>query len=71
MPSPKKIASQKAWEQANIRRITVKINVKTEKEIADWLENKLNKQGYIKSLIEADMRKSVQTDTEVDKESKE
>lgn len=68
MPSPKKIASQKAWEQANIRRITVKINVKTEKEIADWLEEKPNKQGYVKSLIEADMNASKQTAANADSE---
>lgn len=66
MPTPKKLASQKAWEQANIRRITIKINTKSEKEMANWLEGKPNKQGYVKSLIEADMNASKQTATNVD-----
>lgn len=70
MPTPKKLASQKAWEQANIRRITVKINTKSEKEMADWLEEKPNKQGYVKSLIEADMNASKQTAANVDSEEK-
>lgn len=56
MPSAKKIASHTAWERKNIRRILIKINLQTEKPMADWLEKKKNKQGYIKSLIEADMK---------------
>lgn len=55
MPSKERNAYFAQWERENIRRITVKINIQTESEMASWLEEKPNKQSYIKALISADM----------------
>jgi len=56
MSDEKKNSYHTAWERENIRKIIIKINRQTEKPMAEWLEKKPNKQGYIKALIEADMK---------------
>ena len=43
------------YEKENIRQIRLKINRKTEPELLEWIEKQENIQGYIKSLIMADM----------------
>lgn len=39
------------WQKENYRRITVKMNKVTEKEILDYLEQSGNMQGIIKDAI--------------------
>ncbi len=46
------------WERKNVRKVLIKINLQTERAMAEWMENKPNMQGYIKSLIKADMENS-------------
>ena len=63
MPKKKKLTNkQKAYiveyNKNNTRRIAFTLNYNTEKEMIDYLENIPNKNGYIKSLIAADMAKN-------------
>jgi hypothetical protein len=51
-----KRASQK-YMQENRQQVNFAINRKTEPELYEWIKNQENKQGYIKSLILADMEK--------------
>ena len=45
------------YEKENIRQIRLKINRKTEPQLLAWVEKQENIQGYIKRLIEEDMKK--------------
>lgn len=45
------------YKKENQRQVMIKINRKTEPEMLDWIEQQGNLQGYIKSLILADMNK--------------
>lgn len=45
------------YRKENMRCVQVKFNRKTEPELAEWIDNQDNIQGYIKSLILADMEK--------------
>lgn len=45
------------YVKENQRQIMLKVNKKTEPELYEWMEPIENKQGYIKSLILADMEK--------------
>lgn len=45
------------YQKANIRRITVKLNRKTDQKLIDKIDSVDNVQGYIKKLIEADIEK--------------
>lgn len=45
------------YQKANIRRITVKLNRKTDQKLIEKIDSVDNVQGYIKSLIEADIEK--------------
>lgn len=64
MPNTKKNTYHDAWERENIRKFPIKFNKQTEKELVDWLEKKSNRQAYVKSLIEADMKASKRTETD-------
>ena len=44
-------------DKACRRQISLNLNVKYDKEILAWLDEKPNKQGYIKKLIIDDMQK--------------
>lgn len=44
-----------AYDKAHARWINMKFNLKTDADILDYLDSKPNKQGYIKSLIRADI----------------
>lgn len=50
-------ASIKRYQAANIRKIPLMINRKTEADILAFLEAQPNRNGYIKALIRADMAK--------------
>lgn len=46
------------YDRANTTLVGVKLNYKTDADILKKLESVPNKQGYIKSLIRADMKKT-------------
>lgn len=43
------------YDEAHTRKIVLKLNTSTDADILDKLAQVKNKQGYIKSLIRADM----------------
>ena len=43
------------YKKENMKQIKFEINKATESELLAWIESKENRQGYIKSLILADM----------------
>ena len=45
----------KRYNDKNIVQVHVALNRKTDADILAWLEQKENKQGYIKQLIRKDM----------------
>jgi polyphosphate kinase len=56
--SKAQLKAQAKYDKANTIQITLKLNKKTDKDIIDWLYDEANKQGYIKSLIRADIDKT-------------
>ena len=48
----------KKYDAANTKQVHMKLNLKTDAEIIKWLEQVGNIQGYIKRLIEEDMRQN-------------
>ena len=57
--SKAQLRAQAKYDKDNTVQITLKLNKKTDKDIIDWLYDESNKQGYIKSLIRADIEKTV------------
>lgn len=49
-------AAKKAWKAKNTTRIVMSLNNNTDVDILEKLSKATNKQGYIKSLIRADIR---------------
>lgn len=45
------------YQRENIQRVVVKLNRTHDADILEHLETKINKQGYIKALIRADIEK--------------
>ena len=50
-----KIKYQREYAKKQIKQIKFELNIVHDKDILDFLDTKENKQGYIKSLIRADM----------------
>lgn len=46
------------YDAENTVQVRMKLNRKTDADILTWLEKQENKQGYIKTLIRADMERS-------------
>ena len=44
------------YDKENTKRVFIKLNKNTDKDILDYLDSIPNKQGYIKSLIRKDMK---------------
>ena len=57
MSEAKKYAAQSRYDAANTLMIAVKFNRKTDADIIDRLGKEANRQGYIKKLIRADIKK--------------
>lgn len=57
----KSSAAQQKYDAANTTRIYIKLNNRTDLDIIERLEEAVNKQGYIKSLI----RKDIEQDREL------
>lgn len=47
----------KKYDDSNTRKITFKFNLETDKDIIERLDTVPNRQGYIKELIRADIKK--------------
>ena len=45
------------YDAKNTRQIKLKLNLETDKDVLNKLDQVENKQGYIKSLIRADIKK--------------
>lgn len=43
------------YDRENTKQLMLKLNVNTDSDILNWLEDQPNKQGYIKDLIRTDM----------------
>lgn len=56
----KKLTPQARFEKEKCTRISIKLVNNTDADILEHLAKQPNKQGYIKSLIRADMAKSSQ-----------
>ena len=44
------------YDKENTKRVYIKLNKNTDKDILAYLDSKQNKQGYIKELIRKDMK---------------
>ena len=47
------------YDLYNTKQVKLKLNLKTDADILDWLDGISNKQGYIKELIRKDMKRPV------------
>lgn len=56
--SKAQLRAQAKYDKSNTVQITLKLNKKTDKDILYWLYDESNKQGYIKSLIRADIERT-------------
>lgn len=56
MATKQSVASMK-YDAKNTKDVRIKLNLNTDADILEWLEKQPNKQGYIKALIRADMKK--------------
>lgn len=54
----KKSEAQARYDSANTIRVALKLNKKTDADIINKLNQQGSKQGYIKKLIRADLRKN-------------
>lgn len=45
------------YQQVNTKQFIMRLNKRTDSDIIEYLEKCGNKQGYIKSLIRADMKR--------------
>lgn len=53
----KKLTPQARFEREKCTRVSIKLVNNTDADILEHLSKQPNKQGYIKALIRADMRK--------------
>ena len=49
--------AKRRWDAENTTQIRLKLNKKTDADILEKLDNVKSKQGYIKELIRADIKK--------------
>lgn len=52
-----KYEAQERYDKENTVRVTIKLNKKYDADIIEKLNSEPSKQGYIKALIRADIRK--------------
>jgi hypothetical protein len=50
--------AQAKYDKANTKFVGMKLNVKTDADILDWLSTAENVQGYIKGLVRADIERN-------------
>lgn len=57
MATEAQIKAQKRYDAANTRQVHLKLNRRTDKDVLARLDEVKSKQGYIKELIRADLKK--------------
>ena len=57
MATEAQIKAQKKYDSENTRQVHLKLNRRTDKDVLEKLDTMSSKQGYIKELIRADLRK--------------
>lgn len=57
MATEAQIKAQKKYDVENTRQVHLKLNRRTDEDVLGKLDSVPNKQGYIKELIRADLRK--------------
>lgn len=57
MATEAQIKAQAKYDAENTRQIHLKLNCRTDVDVLEKLDSVANKQGYIKELIRADLRK--------------
>lgn len=55
-----------AFDKENTVKLTIKINKRTDADIIQHLQEIINKQGYLKQLIRADIAREAQQDKQTD-----
>lgn len=60
MASKSLIKAIRKYDDANTKKVSLKLNLNTDKDVLQRLDSVPNKQGYIKELIRADMSKKTQ-----------
>ena len=50
------IRAVRRYDDANTRKLSLKLNLNTDKDVLEKLDSVPNRQGYIKDLIRADMQ---------------
>ncbi|UVX33627.1 MAG: Transcriptional regulator, RHH-like, CopG [Bacteriophage sp.] len=57
MATEAQIKAQKKYDAENTRQVNLKLNRRTDGDVLEKLDSVPNKQGYIKELIRADLKK--------------
>ena len=57
MATEAQIKAQKKYDSENTRQVHLKLNRRTDEDVLEKLDTMSSKQGYIKALIRADLRK--------------
>lgn len=57
MVSEAQIKAQKKYDAENTMQVHLKLNRRTDEDVLEKLDSVPNKQGYIKELIRADLKK--------------
>jgi len=57
MATEAQLRAIKKYDAANTKQFHLKLNLKTDKDIIEWLEKQEAIQSYIKRLIREDMKK--------------
>ena len=52
------LSPQRRYELANLKTYTFRLNIKHDADVIAEIENQDNKQGYVKALIRADIKKN-------------
>lgn len=51
-------AYKTAWDKENTKQYKIKLNKNTDKDLIRWLDSIEGRQGYLKALIRADIKKN-------------
>lgn len=57
MATEAQIKSQRKYDAENTRQVNLKLNRRNDEDVLEKLDSVPSKQGYIKELIRADLRK--------------
>lgn len=57
MATEAQLRAKRKYDAENTRQVRLKLNRRTDKDVLEKLDSVPNKQGYIKELIRADLKK--------------